>query len=79
VPAARSPEAAALLREFGLRVRSFREAAGLSQEELGFRAGMHPTYVSGIERGRRNVSLLNLHALADGLAVPVGKLFSSRP
>jgi DNA-binding XRE family transcriptional regulator len=48
------------LREFGLRVRSLRAAADLSQEELGFRAGMHPTYVSGIERGQRNVSLLNI-------------------
>ena len=64
-----------LLRTFGGRVRNLREQAGLSQEELGFRAGVHPTYVSGIERGQRNVSLLNIHALAKGLKVPVRRLF----
>lgn len=70
------PDAAALCRRFGARVRELRHAAGISQEELGHRAGLHPTYVSSVERGRRNVSLVNIHALADGLAVPIGRLFS---
>ncbi len=69
-------DAAALCRRFGVRVRELRHQAGISQEELGHRAGLHPTYVSSVERGRRNVSLVNIHALADGLAVPVGLLFS---
>jgi transcriptional regulator with XRE-family HTH domain len=58
-----------LLARFGARLRDFRSAAGLSQAELAHRADLHPTYVSGIERGRRNVSLINIHALARALAV----------
>ena len=37
--------------------------------------GLHPTYISGIERGQRNVSLVNIRALAAALRVPVGSLF----
>jgi transcriptional regulator with XRE-family HTH domain len=65
------------LREFGLPgFRGFREDAGLSQQDLGFRAGLHPTYFNGIERGQRNVSLLDIYALAEGSSVPVGNLFA---
>lgn len=60
---------------FGLRVRELRRARALSQEELAARAGLHTTYLSGIERGRRNVSLINIHRLADALAVHPGELF----
>jgi transcriptional regulator with XRE-family HTH domain len=52
-----------------------RDEAGLSQEELAFRAGVHPTYVSSVERGHRNISLINIHAIAEGLAMPVARLF----
>lgn len=62
-------------RDFGQRLRQLRAAAGLSQAELAFRAGLHPTYVSGVERGQRNVSLVNIHELARALDVPVPKLF----
>jgi len=60
---------------FGLRVRELRRARALSQEELAARAGLHTTYLSGIERGRRNVSLINIHRLAEALAVHPGELF----
>jgi transcriptional regulator with XRE-family HTH domain len=71
----RSLEDQELLREFGARVRALREAAGMSQEELAARSGLHTTYVSGIERGQRNLGLLNVHRVADGLGVPVTRLF----
>jgi transcriptional regulator with XRE-family HTH domain len=48
-------------------LRRLRTSTGLSQEELAARAGLHRTYVSSVERGRRNVSLENIFALARGL------------
>ncbi len=52
---------------FARNVRRLRTAAGLSQEELAARAGLHRTYISSVERGQRNVSLENIGALASGL------------
>ena len=72
----RSREEERLLREFGARVRRLREAAGFSQEDLAERAGIHMTYLSGIERGKRNLALINIHRLAHGLGVPVAHLFA---
>ncbi len=60
---------------FGGNVRKLREAAGLSQEDLGDRAGLHRTYIGSIERGERNIGLENIHALAKALAVDVCRLF----
>jgi transcriptional regulator with XRE-family HTH domain len=60
---------------FGRRVRERRTAAGLSQMALASKVDLHPTYISDIERGERNVSLVNIRALAVALEVPVGDLF----
>jgi transcriptional regulator with XRE-family HTH domain len=60
---------------FGSRIRRHRLASGLSQERLAERAGLHRTYISSLERGQRNVSLQNIHALADALGVEPGVLF----
>lgn len=54
---------------FGKRVRELRKAKGWSQDELAFQAGLDRTYVSGIERGIRNVSFINIHRLAVALNV----------
>lgn len=61
-------------KRFGSRVRALRQAKGWTQEELAAHAGMHPTYVGGIERGERNVGLDNIHRLAKALGVPANKL-----
>jgi transcriptional regulator with XRE-family HTH domain len=66
-----------LLRAFGAAVRSARLSRGLSQEGLAEVAGLHVTYVSSLERGRRNVSLLNLDRLARGLALDLAGLMSA--
>ncbi len=52
---------------FGARVRELRRARGVSQEELADEAGLDRTYVSGVERGRRNISLVNIHRRAAAL------------
>lgn len=65
----------AALRKFGERIRELRKRAGLSQEELAAKAGLHRTYVGGVERGERNVSLVNILRLASALGVPAGDLF----
>jgi transcriptional regulator with XRE-family HTH domain len=53
----------------GANVRSLRQSAGLTQEQLAFEAGIDLTYVGGIERGRRNPSLLVMVSIADALNV----------
>ena len=50
-------------------LRRLRMSAGLSQEELADRAGLHRTYISSVERAQRNVSLENLFKIARGLQV----------
>lgn len=62
------------LQRFGARVREERERLGISQEELADRAGLHRTYLGGVERGERNLGLLNLIRIAKALAVPASTL-----
>ena len=59
---------------FGEKLRKLRKERGISQEELGGRAGLHRTYVSSVERGERNVSLETIDKLARGLGLPMGDL-----
>ncbi|MDQ3547459.1 MAG: helix-turn-helix domain-containing protein [Chloroflexota bacterium] len=64
-----------LLTAFGKRLRELRLAQGLSQEALAEAAGLDRTYVSSCERGKRNISLTNIHRLATALNVDPGELF----
>jgi len=63
-----------VLIRFGQNLRAIRERAGISQEKLAEEAGLHRTYVSSVERGQRNISLLNIARLAKALDVPMSKL-----
>lgn len=58
----------------GKRVRSLRDAAELTQEELGHAADLHWTYIGQIERGERNPTYKNLLKLAKGLGVDAAAL-----
>lgn len=66
----------ALLLAFGDAVRSFRTSLGISQEELGRRAGIDRTYIGRVERGERNVSLRNIVRIADALDVMASELIA---
>ena len=62
----------------GLNLQALRRTRGLSQEELAHLAGMHQTYLSGIERGRRNPSVLVLGRLAEALSADLDDLTRRR-
>jgi transcriptional regulator with XRE-family HTH domain len=62
---------------FGRRIRALRLERHLSQEKLAELADLHRNYVGGIERGERNVSLLNIVKLAAGLNTKTSKLFDT--
>ena len=60
----------------GRNVRALRVASRLSQEELAHQAAVHQTYLSGVERGRRNASVLVLGRIAQALGVDIQRLFT---
>ena len=60
---------------FGRALRRIREEQGINQEEAAERCGLHRTYYSGIERGVRNVSLVNIEKVGKGLKTSLPKLF----
>ena len=59
---------------FGKRLREVREVVGVSQEKLADLAKLHRTYVSSVERGKNNISLVNIERLAKALGVTMGEL-----
>jgi CheY-like chemotaxis protein/DNA-binding XRE family transcriptional regulator len=63
-------------KPFGASVRVWRGRLGLSQEKLAARAGLHRTYLSDVERGARNISLLIIQRLASALEVPASSLLA---
>ena len=66
------------LRELGSRIRRYRNKLGISQEELADRSGLHRTYVGGVERGERNIGVLNLLRIANALKIPPGRLLLNK-
>ncbi|MBT2289484.1 helix-turn-helix transcriptional regulator [Paenibacillus albidus] len=65
-----------ILKQVGARIRALRKERGLSQEALGEIGGFHFSYIGQIERGEKNVSLLNLHKIAESLEVNIIQLFA---
>ena len=70
------PERSQAHAALGRAIRAQREDRGISQEELGFRSGLHRTYVGGIERGERNPSFTNILRVAEALGVSASELLS---
>ena len=63
----------------GIKGKEFRQERGLSQEAVAFKAGLHRTYISGIERGGRNPTVLVLEEIASALGVPSARLLEETP
>lgn len=63
-------------KKFGDKVRQIRKRVKISQEELAFRAKLHRTYISDVERGSRNISLANIEKIARALGVKLQDLLS---
>ena len=63
------------LKWFGSRIRKFRHQKNLSQEELAELVGIDRTYVGGVERGERNLSLINIKKLSDALGIKIKDIF----
>ena len=61
-------------RRLGLNLKRLREEQGFSQESFADHCGLHRTYISGIERGVRNPTVIILDKIAKGLKVPAGQL-----
>ncbi|BFT69422.1 helix-turn-helix domain-containing protein [Paenibacillus sp. P36] len=66
-----------LLIRLGETIRNLRKLKGLSQEELGEMSGFHFTYIGGLERGERNISLTNLEKVAACLSVTLSDLLKA--
>lgn len=64
-----------LRRQFGKRLREIRKCRGLSQEDLGFEAKIHRTYIGSVERGEQNISLDNIGRLAKTLKIKIRDFF----
>ena len=65
------------LQALGKTIAARRQQLGMSQEELAHRAQINRTYIGDIERGARNIAVLNLVKLAEGLEVTLSELFSA--
>ncbi|MFX3634431.1 MAG: helix-turn-helix domain-containing protein [Candidatus Pristimantibacillus sp.] len=64
-----------VLSLIGQRIRDLRKQNNLSQEQLGELAGFHFSYIGGLERGQKNITLLNLEKIAEALNVPLHEIF----
>lgn len=63
--------------QFGKRVRELRQAQGLSQEALAFKAGIDRTYMTSIENGKRNVSIQNIEKVINALEISIQDFFTT--
>jgi transcriptional regulator with XRE-family HTH domain len=66
------------LREVGLRIRTRREAQNLTQAQLGENCDLDRTFIGSVERGERNVAILNLRKIAQALRIPLQDLLSDQ-
>jgi transcriptional regulator with XRE-family HTH domain len=67
-----------ILKIVGQNVREKRRERGMSQEELGERAGFHFSYIGGVERAEKNITIVNLEKIANALNVKIHSLFDEQ-
>lgn len=63
-----------LLQKIGERIRKLRLDAGFSQEKLSFECNLDRTYIGSVERGERNIAVINLNKLAKALSISIANL-----
>lgn len=64
-----------ILLSFGIAIRNLRLEKGISQEAFADSCGLHRTYISDIELGKRNVSLANIEKMVNALGISLSTLF----
>ncbi len=62
--------------DLGKRIRELRKQTGLSQERFALKIGMDRTYFASVEAGKRNISIVNIKKISDGLGVTLSELFA---
>ncbi len=65
------------LHDIGFRIRERRQALGLTQEDLADKTNLHRTYIGSVERGERNLSILNLRQIAKSLRTTISELLGN--
>lgn len=66
-----------IIKKLGARIRELRLKTGLSQEKFSLKIGMDRTYYASVENGKRNISIINIKKIADGLTISLGDLFEN--
>ena len=64
-----------ITKHLGKRIRELRQQTGLSQEKFALKIGMDRTYFASVETGKRNIAILNIKKIADGLSITLSELF----
>ena len=62
-------------KQVGNRIKELRNNLGISQEELGFRSGVHRTYIASLEVGKRNISIVTLEKIVNALGISLSEFF----
>lgn len=65
-----------ITEELGKRIRELRQQTGLSQEKFALKIGMDRTYYASVEAGKRNIAIVNIKKIADGLDISLSELFA---
>jgi len=63
-----------ILQKFGSRIKQFRSTKGITQEKLAELSGLSRQYIGDVEQGARNISLVNIHKIANALEITLSKL-----
>ena len=66
-----------ITKKIGARIRELRTQLGISQEKFAMKIGMDRTYFASVELGKRNVSIVNIEKIANGLGVSLSELFQN--
>lgn len=64
-----------IMKDLGARIKVLRQKTGLSQERFALKIEMDRTYFASVEAGRRNIAIVNIKKIADGLGVTLSELF----